>query len=50
MILFFSFLMSRLSDSFPFSDFSFKVLNGSSIKAVYIPIELPKMPLLWQLL
>ena len=27
--------MSRLSDSLPFSDFSFKVLNGSSIKAVF---------------
>ena len=26
--------MSRLSDSLPFSDYLFKVLNGSSIKAV----------------
>ena len=27
--------MSRLSDSLPFGDFSFNVLNGSSIRAVY---------------
>ena len=27
--------MSRLSDSLPFSDFSFNVLSGSSIKVVF---------------
>ena len=30
-----SFFMSKLSDSLPFSHFSFEALNGSSIKAVF---------------
>ena len=34
-----------MSDYFPFSDFSCKVLKGSSRKAVLIPVDLPQTPL-----